>query len=94
MKPIRKDDQNMKHQTNPFTCPTGRIVIVANYDDTTKRVTFDDAKGYLYPQDSQTMIASSNADEFMKKHAKTVSSLQEANEYLISLGITEPFQAQ
>ena len=94
MKPIRKEDANMKHQTNPFTCPTGRIVIVAHYNETTKRVTFDDAKGYYYPQDSQNSIDCANADQFMKDHAKTVGSLQEANEYLVSLGITEAFQVK
>lgn len=81
----------MIHTTEDFTCPTGAIVIKANYDDETKVVSFEVARGYMYTQDMSTMVFSIQADAFIKEKETAMDSLQKANDYLIELGIDKRF---
>jgi hypothetical protein len=81
----------MIHTTGDFRCPTGAIVIKANYDDVTKVVSFEVARGYMYTQDMSTMQFSIQADAFIKEKETTVESIQKANDYLTELGIDKHF---
>lgn len=77
----------MIYKTEDFICPTGSIVLCAIYDPEEMLLTFRQAKGYVYTSDGSTMRFSMLADAFMKEKEKSVASIQEANNYLIELGI-------
>ena len=84
----------MIYTTEDFRCPTGAIVIKANYDDETKVVSFEEARGYMYTQDMSTMQFSIQANAFIKEKETTMESIQEANNYLSELGIDKHFSVR
>lgn len=81
----------MKYTTADFTSPTGSKMLFATYHDDSKVVAFEQAKGYLYTSDGASMTYSMLAKQFIQTHEKTVDTVQEANEYLVELGIDAQF---
>lgn len=81
----------MNRQTEAFTSPTGSKMLVATYNQETKMVSFDLAKGYLYTSDGNSMTYSMLANEFIRTHKKYAETTEEANRYLTSLGINVHF---
>ena len=81
----------MIYKTKDFECPKAHIMLYVSYNDITKEVLFQNAKGYFYPQDSRHSVECTNADEFIKQFSTKVNSIEEANAYLQSLTITESF---
>lgn len=81
----------MKYTTEDFTSPTGSKMLFATYNDDSKVVAFEQAKGYLYTSDGASMTYSMLAKQFIEEHEKTVDRVQEANEYLAELGIEAQF---
>lgn len=82
----------MIYRTEDFISPTGSIMIFAEYDLDNKKVQFKKTNKYFYPQDSKHTIASIIVDTFIKENSIYKESLEEANEYLLSLGINNLFK--
>lgn len=82
----------MKYKTEDFTSPTGSKVLVASYDEETKEVSFELARGYYYPSDRISDNYTGLAQQFAKEHATNVNTVAEENAYLKELGIDVQFR--
>ncbi|WP_442637719.1 hypothetical protein [Rossellomorea marisflavi] len=74
------------YKTEIFS-PIGRVLIYGEYREDTKELTFKMAEGYFYPSDSQTTYELIEADKWMAKNNSKHDSLEDANEYLLSIYI-------
>lgn len=79
----------MLYRTKNFNSPTGGVKIFAEYNETSKELVFQLAKGYLYPQDSNHMRNMINVEQFIENHSAVKGTVEEANDYLAQLMINE-----
>lgn len=81
---------HMIYKTSNFY-PTDYHNIDAFYNDETKELSFNYSEGFFYPSDSESLRQLGVVEEWMKEHKTTCDSLEEANLYLLSIGVSEVF---
>lgn len=76
----------MKFKSNDFSCPVGGLMVVALYDEQTKRFTLEEATGYFYASSGSQDALLSLSREFMEKHSGTFEDMESGISYFKSLG--------
>lgn len=83
----------MKHKSKDFQCPVGGLMIFAVYDEESKELSLEEAKGYFYPSAGSVTAQLALSDGFMEENTLPFESFEAAVKHLKDLDCNVQFDS-
>lgn len=83
----------MKHKSKDFQCPVGGLMIFAMYDEESKQLSLEEAKGYFYPSCGSVTAGHAFSEDFMTKNTLPFDSFEVAVQHLKDLDCDVQFNS-